>query len=274
MLISMVMPTLRPSLAEQTIRRIQASTGPVDFEIVIVSPEPYSGDRIVHVPEREANGPIAAHRLGYAASRGDIIMCVTDDLLPEPDWLVRLEGTIAAQEARTFPFAGGISRPKEPFFGTVYGLYYPYFPVMSRRSVEAIGGWFSDAFYRGWADPDLAMRVWHAGGRCALLPNCCAQSNPDQVRDPEEQTPEAVRNDFPAFYERWHSQYGAGFGTEPWDIGHDYPLGYFTDGSFEERRPHHVARASAGIPPVAPKPAPPPKTPTMGERLSRVFGRR
>src|SRR5262245_56972770 len=127
---SILLPTTRRNLAAQAIQRIRETTRGLDYEIIVVSPHAFGGDDIVYVPEAEQKGTVAANVAAYAASRGSIIVGFSDDALPEPDWLLNVEAAIAENEKRYFPFAGGINITGliYPTFGTVYGLYYPYYP--------------------------------------------------------------------------------------------------------------------------------------------------
>ncbi|MBF0323468.1 MAG: glycosyltransferase family 2 protein [Alphaproteobacteria bacterium] len=177
-LISIILPTIRPDLAGAALQSIVACSDDVRYEIVVVSPFPVQGKNIVHVKEEVPKGNCAAHAMGYQASSGDIIVAMSDDHIALDGWLTPVQSFIEQRETQYFPFCAGINRPQSPWFGAVYGLYYPYFPVLSRQSAEAIGGFFSPDFTAHFGDPDLAMRVWKAGGgemRTAVRSQSCAE---------------------------------------------------------------------------------------------------
>lgn len=269
---SIIMPALRPQMVEQTLKRIYATPSSIKYEIVIVSPEHFSGPNIVYVHEETPRGNGVAHLMGAQAAHGDFFLCMTDDMLPEPGWLDGVAERLTEKERRYFPFAAGFNTPGHgPGFGTVYGLYYPYFPVASRRSVEAAGGWFGISAYKSqWIDPDFGMRVWHAGGRCEILLDNRIVPNPSE--DPETFSPHrhaAFWHDFTVFYTTWHAHYGAPFmpgmpghtDEEVGRINYDYPLAFLTDDSFTERAPPDVVLARLGhrlaLPPLPESPAEP-----------------
>ncbi|HEY0835278.1 MAG TPA: hypothetical protein VGE72_15345 [Azospirillum sp.] len=248
--ISITLPSLRARMLIDTIQSLYAASVGHELEIVVVSPFEVEGPFVRHVPEGEPRGNCAAHALGYEASSGDIVIAMSDDHRAVPGWLDGLADTVAERESRFFPFAGGLARPNCPHFGAAYGLYYPYFPVMSRRSIEAAGGWFSRAFTAHFADPDLGLRVWRAGGRCELLPDARILAVP--VSDAENAAvpfkSKAFPQDFATFARTYHAGHGAGFLPDLREICADYPIEYLSDGTFAERCPPRVfhERRAAG----------------------------
>lgn len=240
--VSIILPSLRPDLLEVTLRHVFAHTKGVDFEVVVVSPFRIEGTRIRHVLETEARGSVHAQGEGYRHARGGIIVNLVDDHLPRPGWLDGAAAFLAEKEKAHFPFAAGLHRHDRPFFGTVYGLYYPYFPVMTRRSVEAAGGWHGGGGYVAhFSDPDLGMRVWSHGGRCELLPGPGIVANADE--DPATQSPYKLRTleaDFRTFMDRYHPAYGAGFLPEWRNVNFDYHISELHGNSFTRRLPPHV----------------------------------
>ena len=224
-LFSLSLPSLREENAELVIRHIEAHSAGVDYEIVVVSPFEIRGPRIVHVLEEEPLGNCSAHAAAYEASSGEYIITFTDDIIPTAGWLDGLPELLQAREAEHFPFCGGMHRANWLIFGTVYGLYYPYFPVLSRRSVEAIGGYFSRDYQAHFGDPDLAMRVWDAGGRCELMPGVkiYALHQLDQTDVAFHKRTSGAR-DMAAFQARWAEMYGGDYGERLRDFNVDYNL--------------------------------------------------
>ena len=168
-MISITLPSLRHDYVTETIREIYNATKGVEFEIIVVSPFCVQGPRIKWIQETEPLGASGAHNAAFDAASGDIIVAMTDDVAPSPGWLDGIEQEIAEKEARHFPYAGGLHWCTSQLIGVAYGLYYPYFPVMSRRSIEAIGGYYSTDFYYAFCDTDIGLRIWDANGFCEPL---------------------------------------------------------------------------------------------------------
>ena len=222
---SLSLPSLRQDNVELVIKYIHDCSAGADYEIVVVSPFEISGPRIKHVLEKEARGNCSAHAAAYAASAGEYIITFTDDIIPTPGWLDGLQQTMEAREALHFPFCGGLYRANWPIFGTIYGLFYPYFPVLSRRGVEKIGGYFSRDYAAHFGDPDLALRVWDAGGRCELVTSAKIYSLHQLDRTNEaHHKGTAGQRDMDTFQTRWGGKYGEGFGKELRDFNIDYKL--------------------------------------------------
>ena len=224
-LFSLSLPTLRQENAELVIKYIHDCSAGYDYEIVVVSPFEIRGPQIRHVPEPEARGNCSAHAAAYAASSGEYVITFTDDIIPTPGWLDGLQQTMEAKEAQHFPFCGGLHRANWLIYGTVYGLYYPYFPVLSRRSAEQIGGYFSEDYAAHFGDPDLAMRVWDAGGRCELIISAKIYGllQFDRTNQAEHKQTSGER-DMAMFKARWHARYGEAFGEGLRDFNIDYQL--------------------------------------------------
>lgn len=238
---SIVLPALRPELAESALHHIFNASRGIDFEVVVVSSFAVQGTRIRHVRETERRGCNAAWSLGYRHAEGDILVCMVDDHLPRPGWLDDVDALIADREARHFPFSAGIPRPDSPWFGTAYGHYYPYFPVMSRRSVEAVGGWLNSDYKAHFGDSDLALRVWKAGGRCELLPGPGMTTN--TAEDPATASPYKTSTrdaDLTTLIARHHDTFGALFTREYREICLDYHLSELADGSFCKAVPYRL----------------------------------
>jgi glycosyltransferase involved in cell wall biosynthesis len=235
---SIILPTLRQPLAKAAIQAIQENSAGHDYEIILVAPFAIDAPRVVSVIETERRGNCTAHATGYAASSGDVIVAMSDDHLAQPGWLDGVAETIAAKEKLDFPFLGGLNRPAHPHFGAIYGLYYAYFPVMSRRSVAEVGGWFSTDYRAHYGDPDLAVRVWALGGRCELLPGDHLATNPDE--DPDSQSihkQTSMAADVATFAAKYHRAFGGGFPLDFGQINFDYHISELRDMTFVARVP-------------------------------------
>jgi len=238
---SIILPTLRQPLAEAAVRSILDNSAGHAVEIVLVAPFTLDAPGVRCVVETERRGNCTAHATGYAAATGAIIVAMSDDHLALPGWLDGVAEALAAKERLDFPFLGGMNRPGDPHFGTVYGLYYAYFPVMTRRSVEEAGGWFSTDYRAHYGDPDLAMRVWALGGRCELLPGDHLAVNPDE--DPATQSHHkqtAMGADVATFATKYHRAFGGGFPLDFGQINFDYHISELRDMTFMARVPPSV----------------------------------
>jgi hypothetical protein len=221
--ISISLPSLRPELLSETIRAVHASAGRDDYEILVVSPFEVSGPRIRWLPETERRGNCGAHALAYEQAAGDIIVALTDYVWPRGNWLNNLVNFIETMESGVFPFCAGQFRANStsagPSLGSQFGRYYPYYPAATRRSLEAVGGWFSREFMAGYGDSDLALRVWDAGGQCrpcwdsVILTSCRRRFITGAQRGLKDRTGE----DRVVFENKWGARLGAG-----WRLGEGY----------------------------------------------------
>ena len=222
---SLSLPTLRRQNLELVLEHIHHCSQGADYEVVVVSPFEVAGERLVHVPEEQASGNCPAHAAAYEASSGEYIITFTDDIIPTPGWLDGLQQLMEHKETRHFPFCGGLHRANWQIFGTVYGLYYPYFPVLSRRSAEHLGGYFSRDFAAHFGDPDLAMRVWDRGGRCELLPEVQIYGlHQLDCTDESHHKCTSLERDSRVFQAKWKERYGTDFGHQLRDFNIDYQI--------------------------------------------------
>jgi hypothetical protein len=242
--LSILIAALRPELLATALPAIRLAIGTTPYEIVVVSPFPVSAPDVVWVDETKPRGSPAAYVAAYAASCGDVVAVMSEDLLPAPGMLDLMVEFVRRGERSHFPFAAGarwIVHNKHDVVGTVYGRYYPYLPALSRRSVERIGGWYDPEFRAGWADSDLALRIWQAGGRCELCRAALVYSHPfDAIggQAPAKSVSGTADRDFARFRARWHPIFGAGWGERPEDVNADRsPQAMIGDTIFEPAPP-------------------------------------
>ncbi len=260
--ISVIMPCLTEALAAAAINSMLVHSRNVDLELVIISPFVVFGQRIIHVPEEKPRGVCYAHQLGYAASTGEIIVAMSEDNLILPGWLDDIADLLSAYEQKYFPFIGGLHRPDVPWFGTVYGRYYAYFPVATRRSIEACGGWLSDDYKGHFGDADLSLRAWLVGGHCALLPNDRLYGNKLDTKHIVSTFKQgSLDRDFQTLFAKYHSRLGTEFTTDKDDISINMKLEFLDNSSFDFRRPLRTYLAeghrAAGRRLYQPQPPPP-----------------
>lgn len=207
--LSILMPTLRPDYADNAIRQVLMCSGGHDYELIVVSPFPVAGDRIRHVHEATPEGDSAAYASALAVATGDIVMPMIDDFAPAFGWLDGLVEAMALGEGRGEPFCGSLHWTNHPWFNTAYGRYYAFFPVMNRRSMELSGGYIDTAFRANFGDVDLSLRVWEAGGHCALLPKAAiykARAEDETRLSPYKR--HGADADFTTLTGRWHRRLG------------------------------------------------------------------
>ncbi|WP_206951083.1 glycosyltransferase family 2 protein [Trinickia acidisoli] len=237
MKVSIIVPTLREKLLDGLLRSIDLGAQGVEHEIVVISPFSPKGRLIVWLKEDVPQGTCNAIARGYEAASGDIIVLLSDDVLVTRGWLRHIVDFIVTHERNHFPFVAGQNKSGN-YFGTVYGLYYPYYPAISRASAEAVGGLFSREFISHYGDPDLGLRVWRNGGRAQL----CYQSklifsSIERYFSAAPKKSMAFDVDFRAFKAKWSSTYGVGWGAGFRDVNRDYKLVSLVDGSYFNNAP-------------------------------------
>jgi len=191
----------------ETVREIYNCSKSVDFELVVVSPFCVRGPNIKWIKEESPRGASAAQVAAYEASSGDVIVAMSDDVAPTPGWLDGLEREIAEKESRYFPYAGGVHWCTAQSLGAVYGFYYPYFPAISRKSLEAIGGYFSCEYYYAFCDTDLGLRIWDHGGRCEPMPHRMIYRTRAEVEERHSiHKTTKFEHDAKVFMDKWHER--------------------------------------------------------------------
>lgn len=218
-MISVTLPSLRPAALARTLENIER-TRTSDVEVVVVSPfDP--GPRAVWVAEGEPRGIAAAHAAGFVAVTGEFVVPFADDHEFLPGWDAVAVANFTAREyndrENSNLFSLGLRGAHSGHVGTEFGIYYPYFPMMRRSAVAAVGGWLDGAFVAGFADSDLALRVWSTGGRCEWSVQGLLRPLPDDARkrdaDDGARRPAAnyTQGDLDLFISRWAPVYGSGW---------------------------------------------------------------
>jgi hypothetical protein len=105
--------------------------------------------------------------------------------------------------------------------GTVFGIYYANFPFVRRAVLDRIGGYYHPGYQAHFADPDLSLRIWAAGGRCEFSekPLMIAEPEVGPLRDRHGQTRRLISRpqDMALFLSRWKDKYG-----RDWDTSYVY----------------------------------------------------
>jgi hypothetical protein len=225
--ISITLPSLYPDALMRTLQNIQATTKQA-HEIIVVSPfDPMVANSVVWIKEAQPIGCNAAHMAAMGMVGGEFVTGWVDDHVYLDDWSDIVVEDFLEREALFhakcpgMPFVLGLRHIDPAHVGTEFGIYYPYFPFM-RTSTARSFGWFTDEYRVGFADSDLAMRIWSAGGRCEWtcqglimhLPDD-GQKHKDAASWPGLDGAHCVPGDMSLFLAKWASKYGVG-----WDISH------------------------------------------------------
>lgn len=223
MKLSVVLPTLFAELLPDAIDAAHAAAGDLTREILVVSPFDPGRSDVRWVPDPRPRGSIAAANAGFAAARGEIVALVSDDTRLTP-------GALTASVARLGTLPGGMAGfPRvvggEPYIGTVFGHYYPYFFALARATLERVGP-FDEGYRKHYADPDLALRIWAAGGRCeflrdAAIVDVASRGTTGEAPDKALGSRDA---DFARFLGLWGPKFDAAWGAEEGGINLDLAL--------------------------------------------------
>ena len=84
-----------------------------------------------------------------------------------------------------------------------------------RHTIERVGAFYSPEFTAHFADPDLALRIWQAGGRC--LPCFGAVLDYVGMRDQIQESPHRAQRfeaDMKVFVNKWKDSYGRGWSSD------------------------------------------------------------
>ncbi len=228
-LISITLPSIHPEALDRALRNVRDATRS-PHEVIVVSPfKPPDIGSVTWVPETKSTGCNAAHMAAMRAATGAFITGWVDDHYYVDGWDVLALADFRDREAAFHvmspgsPFELGLRHINPTHLGTEFGMYYPYFPFMRMAAVREVG-WLTDEYWTGFADSDLAMRVWDAGGRCEWTSEGIIIVHPDDQR---KNMADTVANydiidqahcrpdDMALFIRRWAPKYGHG-----WDVSH------------------------------------------------------
>ncbi|AGZ41600.1 putative 55.3 kDa protein in thcA 5'region [Actinoplanes friuliensis DSM 7358] len=179
--VSIVVPTVgRPSLTALLEALSAGAPCPLPTELILVDDRPSARTPLSLPPGIEARiiagraaGPAAARNLGWRAARHAWVAFLDDDVLPGPDWAVRLAedltGTGAAGvQGRLHVPLPADRRPTDWERVTAAladGAWITADMAYRREALEAAGG-FDERLPRAFReDAELAHRVRQAGGR-------------------------------------------------------------------------------------------------------------
>lgn len=171
--LSILLPSLYPVLLDRMIRSIRAN--PMlenwDREIVVVSPNPIGGDDILYVQEPEQRGTNPAMRAGFKASKGEVICCLSDDMVIAPTCLERGLAVLNNQPDTIVCLDGGCF--------SCFDWRYAICPMTLRSTVEAHWNFFFP-YVSHWGDPAFSLDVGRKGGKVLAMP-CGVQWGLDRL---------------------------------------------------------------------------------------------
>lgn len=179
--VSVVVPTLgRPSLAALLTTLAAAAPAPVPVELLLVDDRPTTAGELPLPPGIEAKvltgraaGPAAARNVGWRAASHEWVAFLDDDVLPDPDWLVRLAADLTGAAASTGGVQGTLRVPlpedrrptdwERATAALAGGAWITADMAYRRAALEATGG-FDERLPRAFREnAELAHRVRKAG---------------------------------------------------------------------------------------------------------------
>lgn len=244
--VSVVVPTLgRPSLATLLTALAAATPVPMPVELLLVDDRPAPAGELrlppglaAKVITGRAAGPAAARNLGWRAASHDWVAFLDDDVLPDPDWFVRLAGDLTGAAARIGGVQGDLRVPlpagrrptdwERVTAGLADGAWITADMAYRRAALAATGG-FDERLPRAFReDAELAHRVRGAGWE--LVRGARTVTHPVRPEDRWVSVRAQRGNADDALLRRL---YGRGWRTEL-----DVPPG---------RRPRHLAVTAAAV---------------------------
>jgi hypothetical protein len=179
--VSVVVPTLgRPSLAALLTALAAATPAPTPVELLVVDDRPAPAGELPLPPGIDAKvltgraaGPAAARNVGWRAASHEWVAFLDDDVLPDPDWFVRLTADLARADASTGGVQGVLRVPlpedrrptdwERVTAALADGAWITADMAYRRVALEAAGG-FDERLPRAFReDAELAHRVRRAG---------------------------------------------------------------------------------------------------------------
>jgi hypothetical protein len=220
MKLSMTLPSLFPGPAMRVIENVRETVRGIDYEILLVGPTEIAGPNVRWIKEETPRGIPAAHEAAFLSATGDVVFPLADDIELKPGWAsAGLEALLKFERGR--PYAVGIGQTNQ-IVGTVFGIYYPFFPMVRRSTLDAVGGFFLPRYRQGFVDPDLALRIWSIGGACgftegAFIDRISRGLDPSATTALEklEASKAALADaDTETFVRHWGARYGQGWTTD------------------------------------------------------------
>lgn len=208
--ISILLPSIRPDLAQRCIEEFAATAAQVDYEIILVSPFDISLPRVVHIPELERRGVIHAMNEAYRIASANLVVLWSDDARPLPGSLEQMRRFMYQHPG---PLLAGFRKRdttgRESEQWSVYGKLYVGWLCAKKETIEMAGGLFDPAFRNYWADPDLSLRVYRIDGQVAVCPDAWIEIGQavDEVK--QANLSSSFERDTETFFAKWQDRMGA-----------------------------------------------------------------
>jgi len=221
--VSILLATLRPTQAERCLESIHRYTRDIEYEVVVVSTFVVATHpNVVHVRETKREGMYRAIALGLKQAKGEYIIQIADDCRATPKWAANMVAFMRPHDSEIFEgsFRHFDVRGERAEQGH-YGKPIAPFICIRRDVIPEVGG-LMDLYYQTFfGDPDLSLRVWHAGGRVETCPNAWVYHCDCDDELYEYRYNSYFNRDLEAFIRRWYHIYGRP-GDTP--LGHESPL--------------------------------------------------
>lgn len=221
-MISVILPAARlQEQAQQIVDRLWQNEYVTD--VVMVSPE--FGVERAHCVKDDRVG--SARALGFAYAKTDPasthIAWLSEICYPEPfalDKMLRFaqsKGNPFIAEFRTSPPV----TPGHYRVCTITGNQYARWGMLSRKTIEQIGGFFDEAYVAHYGDVDLSLRCWRARGCVATCTDAIIEMHGHwHVSTAPHSADESL------FLDRWKHDYPAIVTehTSVWNVDREIPL--------------------------------------------------
>lgn len=171
--LSIVVPTYnRLEYLKRCIESIQESINFNEYEIIVVdggstdeTEEFLLTKRNIRIIEDELKGPVRAFNKGFKAASGEYVCWINDDMVVLGNAIEKLLKFVQMEESNGIGAAafyldeGGIDCYVVKY---IFGLLHADCGIMKTSLMKELNYW-DESFTRGYADPDLSLRVWEKG---------------------------------------------------------------------------------------------------------------
>lgn len=223
-MISVILPAARyQEPAQQVVDRLWQNE--TVSEIIVVSPF-FEVQRAKCIRDDHlGSARVLAHAYQFTRSDNPYIAWLSDICYPEIYALDRMrsflhsESNLLIAEFRTVPNPSGLEGHYRVC--TITGKQYARWGMLSRKTIEAIGGFFDPAFVAHYGDVDLSLRCWRSGGSVATCTDALVEMHGHwHVSTAPQSADEAL------FLDRWRYDYPqiVTQHTSVWNVDKEIPL--------------------------------------------------
>lgn len=198
--ISVLLPTVRPTLARKAIASVLPAADEVSVEVIVVAnfAELESLPMPVRWRIRPRTGPVEAVNAALALAEGEYLFLLNDEATLDPGALARLyHSAICDPDAIFAP----VHRPGYTF--QYYGRPFVPFPFGHRDVFARLGGLLDPAYRAFYADPDLGMRAHAAGVSLRTIDGAVIRHANGQDEAKQENVAQYMAADQATFRARW-----------------------------------------------------------------------